>query len=136
MLVIINGSKEDSLEQIKKLTGGLLADFAFVFIGIEKIMEQAIKSVHNNGKAVIIGSMGPDAKISFNPLELLHQKIVTGTGLGGSLPARDMPMLADMYMAGKFMLADLISHRLKLEDVNKAFDLMHSGEAIRCVLTY
>ena len=133
---VINGSEVDSVEQIKKLTGGLLADYAFAFIGIQKIMEQAIQSVHRDGKAVIIGTMGPDAKISFNPLELLYQKVVTGTSLGRSLPARDMPMLVDMYMAGKFMLGDLISHRLKLEDVNKAFDLMRSGEAIRCVLTF
>ncbi len=133
---VIDASKEDPIERISKLTNGLMADYAFECVGTEGTMQQAIKSVGWDGKVIIMGVPKPGTTLTFDPEQLLFQKIITGTSLGASVPARDIPLLADMYMAGKFMLGDLVSHRMKLEDVNKAFDLVHTSEAIRSVLTF
>ena len=47
-----------------------------------------------------------------------------------------MPRIVDWYMEGKINIDDLITHVLPLDKINKDFDLMHSGESIRSVVTY
>ncbi len=133
---VIDASKEDPVERVAELTGGRLADYAFEYAGLEKTMQQAIASVRPSGTVVIMGVAEPGMTLSFNPELLLSHKVITGSAVGAGLPERDVPMLVDMYMAGKFMLGDLVSHRMGLEDINKAFDLMLSSESIRSVIVF
>ena len=133
---VIDAGKDDPVERVAELTGGLLADYAFEYVGSEKTMQQAIASVRKDGMVVVMGVAKPGTMLSFDPSELLSHKVITGSAVGGGLPARDVPMLADMYMAGKFMLDELVTHRLGLEEINTAFDLMESGEAIRSVIVF
>ena len=133
---VIDASTEDPIERVTELTGGLLADYAFEYVGSEKTMQQAIMSVGPGGMVVVMGVAKPGTTLSFDPLELLAHKVITGSAVGAGLPAKDVPMLADMYMAGKFMLGDLVTHRLPLEEVNKASDLIDSGDSIRSVVIF
>ena len=48
----------------------------------------------------------------------------------------DVPKIVDWYMEGKINIDDLITHTMPLEDINKAFDLMHEGKSIRSVIVY
>ena len=50
--------------------------------------------------------------------------------------AADVPTIVDWYMEGKINIDDLITHTMPLDDINKAFDLMHAGESIRSVVVY
>ena len=133
---VIDASKEDPVERVGELTGGLLADYAFEYVGLEKTMQQAIESVRPGGMVVIMGVAKPGTMLSFNPELLLSHRVITGSAVGAGIAERDVPMLVDMYMAGKFMLSDLVSHRMGLEDINRAFDLMRSGESIRSVIVF
>jgi S-(hydroxymethyl)glutathione dehydrogenase/alcohol dehydrogenase len=47
-----------------------------------------------------------------------------------------VPKIVDMYMEGRIDIDSLITHKLKLDDINKGFDLMHAGESIRAVVEY
>jgi S-(hydroxymethyl)glutathione dehydrogenase/alcohol dehydrogenase len=47
-----------------------------------------------------------------------------------------VPKIVDWYMDKKINIDDLITHTMPLEDINKAFDLMHAGESIRSVVLY
>jgi len=47
-----------------------------------------------------------------------------------------VPKIVDWYMQGKIEIDLMITHKLKLDDINKGFDLMHSGESIRAVVEY
>ena len=59
-----------------------------------------------------------------------------GTAFGGAKGRTDVPQIVDWYMEGKIQIDPMITHVLKLEEINKAFDLMHSGESIRSVVVY
>jgi S-(hydroxymethyl)glutathione dehydrogenase/alcohol dehydrogenase len=133
---VIDSRTEDPVERVAELTGGLLADFAFEYVGLEQTMQQAIASVGPRGTVVVMGVAKPGTTLTLDPEQLLSQKVITGSGVGSGVPELDVPMLVDMYMANGFMLGDLVTHRLRLEEINKAFDLMRSGEAIRSVIVY
>jgi S-(hydroxymethyl)glutathione dehydrogenase/alcohol dehydrogenase len=47
-----------------------------------------------------------------------------------------VPKIVDWYMNGKINIDDLITHVMPVGDINRAFDLMHSGESIRSVVTF
>ena len=133
---VIDASDEDPVERVGDLTGGALADFAFEYVGLETTMQQAIESVRPDGMVVIMGVAKPGTTLTFNPELLLSHRVVTGSSVGAGVAERDVPMLVDMYMAGKFITGELVSHRLGLDEVSEAFDLMRSGESIRSVIVF
>jgi S-(hydroxymethyl)mycothiol dehydrogenase len=59
---------------------------------------------------------------------------VLGSIYGSSRPERDFPATLDLYREGRLPLDRLVSHRLPLEEVERGFELMHSGDALRVVL--
>ena len=62
--------------------------------------------------------------------------MLTGSSFGGGHQRTDVPMLIDLYMSGKYKLDELISRRLPLSELNRAFDLMLQGEVKRSVIVY
>jgi S-(hydroxymethyl)glutathione dehydrogenase/alcohol dehydrogenase len=85
---------------------------------------------------VIIGVAGAGQEISTRPFQLVTGRVWKGTAFGGARGRSDVPRIVDWYMDGKINIDDLITHTLKLEDINKGFDLMHAGESIRAVVVY
>ena len=63
-------------------------------------------------------------------------RVWKGTAFGGARGRTDVPKIVDWYMDGKIAIDPLITHRMKLDDINTAFDLMHAGESIRSVVVY
>ena len=59
-----------------------------------------------------------------------------GTAFGGARGRTDVPKIVDWYMEGKIIIDPMITHTMPLEDINKGFELMHSGESIRSVVLY
>ncbi len=55
---------------------------------------------------------------------------------GGARGRTDVPRIVDWYMAGKIQIDPLITSRLKLDDINQGFEMMHKGEGIRSVVVY
>jgi S-(hydroxymethyl)glutathione dehydrogenase/alcohol dehydrogenase len=70
------------------------------------------------------------------PFQLVTGRSWRGTAFGGARGRTDVPKIVDWYMDGKINIDDLITHTMPLEDINKAFDLMHAGESIRSVVQY
>ncbi|MDP1537978.1 MAG: S-(hydroxymethyl)glutathione dehydrogenase/class III alcohol dehydrogenase [Burkholderiales bacterium] len=113
------------------------ADYSFECIGNVDVMRQALECCHKGwGVSVIIGVAGAGQEIKTRPFQLVTGRVWKGTAFGGAKGRRDVPKIVDWYMDGKINIDDLITHQLKLEDINKGFDLMHSGESIRSVVVY
>src|SRR5690606_35550366 len=111
------------------------ADYSFECVGNVDLMRQALECCHTGwGVSVIIGVAGAGQEIKTRPFQLVTGRVWKGTAFGGAKGRRDVPKIVDWYMEGKINIDDLITHRLKLEDINKGFDLMHSGESIRSVV--
>jgi S-(hydroxymethyl)glutathione dehydrogenase/alcohol dehydrogenase len=113
------------------------ADYTFDCTGNTTVMRQALESAHRGwGQSIIIGVAGAGQEISTRPFQLVTGRVWKGTAFGGARGRTDVPKIVDWYMDGKIEIDPMITHILKLEDINKGFDLMHEGKSIRSVVVY
>jgi len=113
------------------------ADYSFECIGNVDVMRQALECCHKGwGVSVIIGVAGAGQEIKTRPFQLVTGRVWKGTAFGGAKGRRDVPKIVDWYMDKKINIDDLITHTLRLQDINKAFDLMHEGKSIRSVVVF
>jgi len=127
---------DDIVAAIVEVTRGG-ADYSFECIGNVNTMRQALECCHKGwGESIIIGVAGGGQEISTRPLQLLTGRVWRGTAFGGAKGRTDVPRIVDWYMDGKINIDDLITHVMPVEDINKAFELMHKGESIRSVVTF
>jgi S-(hydroxymethyl)glutathione dehydrogenase/alcohol dehydrogenase len=126
----------DLVAHLVNLTKGG-ADYSFECIGNVEVMRQALECCHKGwGVSVIIGVAGAGQEISTRPFQLVTGRVWTGTAFGGAKGRRDVPKIVDWYMEGKINIDDLITHKLKLEEINHGFELMHEGRSIRSVVEF
>ncbi len=124
------------VDAIVQLTDGG-ADYSFECIGNTKTMRQALECCHKGwGQSVIIGVAEAGAEVSTRPFQLVTGRVWKGSAFGGARGRTDVPKIVDWYMERKLNIDDLITHRLKLEQINEGFELMKSGESIRSVVMY
>ena len=120
---------------VNMLDGG--ADYSFDCTGNTDVMRQALECCHRGwGTSVIIGVAESGKEIATRPFQLVTGRTWKGTAFGGAKGRTDVPKIVDWYMNGKIEIDPMITHVLKLEEINQAFELMHSGESIRSVVVY
>ena len=113
------------------------ADYSFECIGNVNVMRQALECCRKGwGESIIIGVAGAGQEIATRPFQLVTGRVWRGTAFGGAKGRTEVPKIVDWYMEGKIDIDDLITHTMPLEDINKAFDLMHTGESIRSVVRF
>ena len=137
MTDFINPKDVDNVvEAIVELTKGGV-DYSFECIGNVDVMRQALECCHKGwGESVVIGVAGAGKEISTRPFQLVTGRVWRGSAFGGARGRTDVPKIVDWYMDGKINIDDMITHTMPLEDINKAFDLMHKGESIRSVVKF
>ncbi len=128
--------RDKVVQALVDLTGGG-ADFSFECIGNVHTMRQALECCHRGwGESIIIGVAASGQEIATRPFQLVTGRVWKGTAFGGARGRTDVPKIVDWYMEGKINIDDLITHTLKLDEINTAFDLMHEGKSIRSVVVY
>mgnify|MGYP001792956488 FL=1 len=126
----------DLVAHLVELTGGG-ADYSFDATGNVSVMRAALECAHKGwGESVIIGVAPAGAEISTRPFQLVTGRVWRGTAFGGARGRTDVPKIVDWYMEGKIEIDPMITHTMGIEDINKGFDLMHSGESIRSVVVF
>ena len=127
---------ENLVDTLVQLTGGG-ADYSFECIGNTTTMRQALECCHKGwGQSVIIGVAAAGQEIATRPFQLVTGRVWKGSAFGGARGRTDVPRIVDWYMDGKLSIDPLITHTLKLEDINHGFELMERGESIRSVVVY
>ncbi len=127
---------DNVVQEIIRITGGGV-DYSFECIGNVQVMRQALECCHKGwGESIIIGVAPAGAEISTRPFQLVTGRVWRGSAFGGAKGRRDVPKIVDWYMDGKIRIDEMITHTMPLKDINRAFDLMHSGESIRSVVTF
>ena len=112
-------------------------DHAIECSGTRDGFELAMNLVHRGGKVTTLGLPGPDVAHALKLAPLVADGLtVQGSYLGSCVTHRDVPRFVELYRAGKFPAARLVSHRVRLEDLNEALDRLADGQALRQVIEF
>ncbi len=110
-------------------------DYSFECIGNVDVMGQALACTHKGwGQAVIIGVAGAGEEIHARPFLLVTGRTWRGTAFGGTRGRTELPRYVDWYLRGRLAIDPFVTHTMALDDINRAFALMHAGESIRSVV--
>lgn len=132
---VINAAEGDAAKQVIQLTKGGV-HHSFEAVGLKATAEQSFKMIRRGGTANIIGMIPVGVTIELRGVDFLGEKRIQGSQMGSNRFPIDMPRFVDFYMAGKLKLDDMISQRIKLEQINEAFAEMKTGKLARSVITF
>jgi S-(hydroxymethyl)glutathione dehydrogenase/alcohol dehydrogenase len=111
-------------------------DHTFECIGNVDVMRAALEAAHRGwGQSIVIGVAGAGKEISTRPFQLVTGRTWKGRPSAASRAA-PLPGMVEDAMKGEIDLAPFVTHTMGLDDINKAFDLMHEGKSIRTVIHY
>ena len=128
------GDAEETAARVHELTAGV--DVAVEATGRPEAARAAFLSTRARGAAVLVGIPRVDAEVSFPALSIPRmERRVLGSIYGSTVPERDFPEIVDRYARGELPIDRLISHRLPLDRIGEAFDLLRSGDTLRAVVT-
>src|SRR6266849_6775931 len=131
----VDASKGDPVKAIRELTGGGV-EYAFEAIGLKKAAEQAFECIRPGGTATVIGMIPVGQKLELEGSVFLREKRIQGCSMGSNRFKVDMPRYIDLYLQGRLRLDEMITRRMKLDEVNEAFRAMKAGEVARSVLMF
>ena len=130
----VNASAADAAEQIRALTRGGV-DYAFEMAGAIPAMELAWRITRRGGSTVSAGLPHPDKRFQLPPVQLVaEERTLRGSYIGSAVPGRDIPRYIDLYRRGKLPVNRLMGEQLALDDINRGFDRLASGSAMRDVV--
>src|SRR5919197_694081 len=127
----------DAVQQILDLTGGFGADYTFEATGNVGVMRQAVESARMGwGLATVCGVAGKGEVVEVVPRFLITGRRVAGSSFGGVKGRDHVPQLVDRWLAGEIDVEPFISHKLRLDEVNRGFELMEAQDGIRSVIDF
>ena len=132
----VNARDPDAVDAVKGATQGGV-DYAFEMAGSVKAMELAYKITRRGGTTVTAGLPPPTHTIPVPQVNLVgEERTIKGSYIGTCVPVRDLPRYVSLYRQGRLAVDRLMSGKLALEDINRGFDLLHEGKAVRQVVTF
>ncbi|MGH9265179.1 MAG: Zn-dependent alcohol dehydrogenase [Acidimicrobiales bacterium] len=134
----VDASAVDPANAVRDFTGQRGADVAFEALGLGRTIEQTVDMTRRGGQAVLVGIPRLDVMLTL-PVMLgivLQERTIKGCWYGSSDIRRDVPRLVDLYRQGRLRLAELVSRRIGLHEVNEALEAMRSGDGARSVIVY
>lgn len=128
-------SDGDVVARVVELTQGGV-EFSFECIGIPATLEQCFRMLQPGGTATVVGLFAPGMKASIEGSEFFLEKKLKGSALGSARIREDIPRLVELYLQGRLNLDDLVSRRIRLDDINEGFAAMTRGEVARSVVVF
>jgi alcohol dehydrogenase len=132
----VNAASPDAVQTVRTLSGGGVA-FAFDMAGALPALELAYAVTARGGTTVTAGLPHPDKRLALAPVTLVaEERALKGSYIGSSAPLRDVPRLIGLFRAGLLPVDALLTHRLKLDEINEGFDRLREGVGVRQVVTF
>jgi S-(hydroxymethyl)glutathione dehydrogenase/alcohol dehydrogenase len=127
---------DDAAQRIRDLTGGRGADVVVEAAGRPAAFRLSVEAARAGGRIVWLGKTGVDEEVAFRWGSLMGERQIRRSSYGGARPHRDFPEMAAAYLAGDLKLDPLISRRIRLDEINDAFDALRLGEVVRTVIQF
>jgi len=132
---VVNARSGDAAKQVLELTAGGV-HHAFECIGLKSTVEEAFAMLRRGGSATVIGMVKPGVKVELPGTDFLAEKRILGSFMGSNRFPVDIPRLVDFYLAGRLELDAMISQRIRLDQINEAFEELRKGELARSVIVF
>ena len=127
---------EGAVARVKEACGGK-PDYVFEAIGTGPTIELALELIPRGGTGVLVGLTPEGVRVSFDAFSFADgSRTLLGSNYGSTRPGADFPRLASLYLSGRLPVDRIITERIGLDDVNRAFDLMREGDGARRVIVY
>lgn len=132
----VNAGAADAAEQVRALTKGGV-DFAFEMAGAIPALELAWKITRRGGSTVTAGLPHPDKRFQLPPVQMVaEERTLRGSYIGSAVPSRDIPRYIALYQRGRLPVDRLMGERLTLDDINRGFDRLATGQSLRDVVIF
>ncbi|HLX24658.1 MAG TPA: zinc-dependent alcohol dehydrogenase family protein [Usitatibacter sp.] len=131
-----NATAADVVDQVKAATKGGV-DYAVEMAGSTRAFETAYRITRRGGTTITAGLPPPSASWAMPSTNLVaEERTIKGSYIGTCVPSRDLPRFIDLYKQGRLPVNRLMTHRLKLDEINEGFDRLSEGKAVRQVITF
>jgi alcohol dehydrogenase len=132
----IDSSEKTALEKIRDLTGGGV-DVGLEFAGVTQALEFTYNATARGGRTITAGLPHPSKMIQISPTKLVaEEKTLKGSYLGSCIPTRDIPAYIALYLSGRLPVDKLLTHKIRLNEINTVFERLAEGKAIRQIITF
>ncbi len=133
---VLDPNSCNAVEEIRELTAGGV-DSALDFTGNVRALRMAYDATRRRGVTVTAGLPNPGAVLELPAVGLTgEERTLKGSYLGSGVPSRDIPRFLALHAQGRMPVERLMTHKIRLEEVNEGFDRLHSGDAIRQVIEF
>jgi alcohol dehydrogenase len=129
-----NAKDEDIVARVKEATGGGV-EYAFEMAGSAAALELAWNITGRGGETVSAGLPHPSQRLSIPPVQLVaEERTLRGSYLGSCVPVRDIPNFVQLYRAGQLPVDRLMTEKIRLDEINEAFERLAEGKSVRTVM--
>lgn len=133
---VVDATDSDTVvKRLRELTGGGV-HYSFECIGLKTTAEQAFSCLRPGGTATIIGMIPVGTKIELHGVDFLAERKIQGSMMGSNQFRTDMPRLIDFYLQGKLKLDQMVSSRIRLDQINEGFATLKQGGVARNVIVF
>ncbi|MBY8863376.1 S-(hydroxymethyl)mycothiol dehydrogenase [Nocardia sp. CA2R105] len=133
----VDATVTDPVAAVQKLTGGFGADVVIDAVGRPETWRQAFYARDLAGTVVLVGVPTPDMTLTMPLIDFFSRGgALKSSWYGDCLPARDFPTLVDLHLQGRLPLDKFVTERIGLDEIEKAFATMHSGDVLRSVVVW
>jgi S-(hydroxymethyl)glutathione dehydrogenase/alcohol dehydrogenase len=133
---IVDASSGNVVDQVRSLTAGRGADYVFEAAGQAKVFRLAVEVCRPGGEVVWLGKVNVNDEVGFRWGSLMGERRIVRSSYGGARPMRDFPWLVGQYLRGRLRLDELITRRIRLDEINDGFAMFARGEGIRTVVMF
>lgn len=133
----INPAQEDAKAAVLALTQGRGADNVIECTGRPPALNMGYELLRSGGTMVVVGiaGFGEEMRIAASTLPNTQKKIV-GSNYGGGVPEEDIKRILALYKSGKLNLDSQVGKRIRLEQINEAFEWLEQGVLARTIIEF
>ncbi|HVT36329.1 MAG TPA: zinc-dependent alcohol dehydrogenase family protein [Nevskiaceae bacterium] len=133
---VIDARAGDVAAMVKDVTGGG-ADVVLETAGGAQTLAQAYAATRRGGTTVTMSLPDPKVPLQIPAVSLVvEERTLKGSYMGSAVPSRDVPRYIALYRAGRLPVEQLLTHTMKLDELNLGFDRLARGEAVRQVILF